>query len=317
MAKHDWHPTCTNNNRLLRASLLADIRQFFQERGVLEVETPILSQHTVTDVHIESFQTTYRHGKHSTSYYLQTSPEYAMKRLLAAGSGPIYQICKAFRQEEHGQYHNPEFSMLEWYQLSYSHHQLMDEVDQLLQYCLQTKSAKRITYQQLFIDAVDIDPFAISDLTALASQFQFPNNLDLTVDHLLQFIFADRIEATLGMDHPVFIYDFPSSQAALARINPNNPSVAERVEVYLHGLEIGNGFHELNDPIEQKERFLKDQEQRQQLKLANITIDERLINSLSDLPNCAGIAVGIDRLLMVKANTRSIRDVINFPWEIA
>jgi len=314
-----WQPTMTQQHRICRAQLLADIRRFFVERGVLEVETPILSRHTVTDVHIESFQV--KDCNSSQFYYLQTSPEYAMKRLLAAGSGPIYQVAKAFRHDECGAQHNPEFTLLEWYRPGFTHHDLMDEVDDFLQTLLASLPGRRITYEQLFIDRFFLSPFACSlqELQDLARQHDLAQAEAIADrDTLLQFLFSLITDNDMGEDRPLFVFDFPASQAALARISSDNPQVAERFEVYMRGIELANGFHELLDADEQRRRFMQDQQQRQKRGSPEIIIDERLIGALqAGLPACAGVALGVDRLLMAKLKLKKIASVISFPWAMA
>lgn len=313
----DWQPSASIKNLKLRAQILANIRHFFATRNVIEVETPVLSQYTVTDVHIESFQIDY-----TQPYFLQTSPEYAMKRLLAAGSGPIYQIGKAFRKEEAGKQHNPEFTLLEWYRPGFSHHQLMDEVDLLLQEVLHCQKAKRCSYQTLFLEQVHIDPLQ-SDQTQLqsflAKQQLMPDHqlASLDKDTCLQLILSHCIEPNLGSKAPHFIFDFPASQAALATINKTT-NTANRFEVYFHGVELANGFHELADPDEQCRRFQKDQQQRNQCQRSIPAIDQRFIAALKHgLPDCAGVALGIDRLIMLALKTNKIDDVLTFTWDQA
>lgn len=302
-----WQPTASLSNVRLRATLLSRIRQFFAKRDVLEVETPLLSQHTVTDLHIESFRT--------ESHYLQTSPEYAMKRLLAADSGPIFQICKAFRHNETGYQHNPEFTLLEWYRPGFNHHDLMNEVDALLQLSLGTAPGERISYQQLFSNKFNINPHDcnLKSLQKCAAEYKL-NVIEPVADKdtLLQLLLSHFVVPQLGFDKPIFIYDFPSSQAALAKINRGK---AERFEVYVQGSELANGFHELTDAKEQLHRFETQQARRKKLNREVPAIDRRFIDALQHgLPTCAGVAVGLDRLLMILANTKNIHDVIAFPW---
>lgn len=316
-----WQPTTTLAMLHYRAKLLNNIRQFFAERQVLEVETPLLSQATVTDPHLHSFQTQYYLDKPDCqqTFYLQTSPEFAMKRLLAAGSGPIYQISKAFRnQGESGRYHNPEFSLLEWYRPGYDHHQLMDEVEDLLKYLLDCKTAQRLSYAEIFQRYLSIDAHQISikDLTSVLDSF------DLNVEHLglttltdhLNFLMAHVVEPRLPKQL-LFIYDFPVSLAALAKINNTFARpVAERFEVYFHGIELANGFHELADANEQRRRFENDLCSRTQQGFPCVPIDEHLLAALTHgFPDCAGVALGIDRLLMLMSKTNKISDVISFP----
>lgn len=316
MTSH-WQPSASLAAIRARAELYQAIRQFFAERHVLEVETPVACQHGVTDVHIQNF------ALHNTPpYYLQTSPEYAMKRLLAAGSGDIFQICKAFRHEEAGRQHNPEFSLLEWYRLNYTHHDLMNEVDELLQTVLASPAADRISYQHLFLHYLDCDPFACSSADLLAAlktqQINITHPEQLSFDSLLQLLLTHVIEPQIGKQAPLMIYDFPASQAALAKIRDDQPRVAERFEVYYGGYEIANGFHELCAVETQLQRFQEDNSQRQALGLNPMTIDPYFIAALEHgLPTCAGVAVGLDRLLMIKLKAHSIRDVLTFSWDQA
>ncbi len=316
-----WEPTTSLSALRLRAKLYADIREFFRQRNVLEVETPLLSQHGVTDVYIESFKTQHHGQRAQIPYFLQTSPEYAMKRLLAAGSGSIFQIVKAFRNEDSGRHHNPEFTMLEWYRVGFNYHDLMDEMDELLQFTIQSKKSERKTYEQLFLEHVKINPFDVSlpELQSLAKSHSLDDARTFSNrDDLLQFLFSHAIEPKIGFTAPVFVYDFPASQAALAKIHPTNPTVAQRFEVYIQGIECANGFDELMNAAEQRQRFEKDNHHREQLGRAPMKIDERFLAALEHgLPTCAGVALGLDRLLMIKANTNTIRDVISFPCDLA
>ena len=292
-----------------RAQLLDDIRSFFKKKNVLEVDTALLCQHTVTDRYIDSFTVNNR--------YLQTSPEYAMKRLLAAGSGSIFQICKAFRHDESGRLHNPEFTLLEWYRVGFNHHDLMDEMDELLSLILKTDTADRSTYQDLFEKYGQLDPLHC-DLETLKKRIENTNTDTLDRDTCLQLLFSQKIEPQLGLDKPTFVYDFPASQAALAKISENNPLVAERFEVFIHGMEIANGFHELTDADEQLARFKEDQNNREKAGEIVPEIDMRFIDALkSGLPDCAGVALGIDRLMLCLTHNNDIKDVIAFDWDSA
>lgn len=333
-----WQPTITKNNLIKRAEILACIRQFFAVRNVLEVETPLLSHATVTDPHLNSFivEAPYRARKETPCraslqdyLYLQTSPEFAMKRLLANGSGAIYQICKAFRAEESGSKHNPEFTMLEWYRPDFDHHALMDEVDELLQFILQTKSAERFTYQGIFEKYLQINPHILSAMQLQRVAIEQGINNIRGIDHTdkdtwLNLLMTHVIEQHLGQNNmPTFIYDYPASQAALAKVNVGNRhacseskySVAERFEVYINGIELANGFHELTDADEQAKRFQQDLIKREQLGLPKVVHDERLLAALKHgLPACAGVALGVDRLIMLALQTNNINDVISFSF---
>lgn len=317
----NWRPTSSLQNLKQRSQILAKIRDFFKKRDVLEVETPLLSHATVTDVHLQSFKTDYfsTADSSSESLYLQTSPEFAMKRLLAAGSGPIYQICKAFRNEgESGRFHNPEFTMLEWYRPGFDHKDLMDETDALLQEILQTSAAERYSYLDVFLRYTDLNPHtaSIEDLKQRAIELKLPEIDPLSIktkNDWLHYFMGMIIEPQLGRNRPTFIYDFPSAQAALARIRQDNPPVAERFEVYINGIELANGFHELTDPAEQEKRFLQDLELRKQMNYSLPPIDTHFLAALKHgLPNCAGIALGIDRLMLIAMTAKSIAEVVSF-----
>lgn len=303
-----------------RAELLHLIRCFFAEEGVLEVETPLLSHGTVTDVHIDAFSTAFHFSEQGNqeTLYLQTSPEYAMKRLLCAGSGPIYQLCKAFRHEGAGRYHNPEFTLLEWYRPGFDHHQLMVDVDHLLQRVLQTKSAEKISYQAVFIRELDMDPLTVTvsqlQQRAEALGLDMASAMPEDIDTLLQLLFSLYIEPKIGQDKPCFVYGFPVSQAALAQVNREDPRTADRFEVYYKGIELANGFNELRDAHEQRTRFMRDNQLRQTQGLPPMPIDEHFLSALeAGLPACAGVAMGVDRLLMLRVNASHIDEVLAFP----
>lgn len=299
-------------NIQLRAKILVLIRNFFAARNVIEVETPLLSHSTNPAPHLASFCL--------DNLYLQTSPEFAMKRLLASGSGDIYQICKAFRKGEIGRFHNPEFTILEWYRLGFNHHNLMDEVNEFLQAIINAPEAKYFTYEQVFTEFLQINPY-INDLKQLKAAAK-KNNLsvaDLSDDYdmWLQLLFTHLIEPKLGQEYPVFIYDFPVSQAMLARVRAEEPKVASRFEVYFKGIELANGFHELSDAEEQRKRFVHDLAMRQELKLPPIPLDENFLLALPQLPDCSGVAFGIDRLLLLATKATSLNEVLCYPFFVA
>jgi len=309
-----WQPTASFLHLKRRNQIIAAIRAFFAERDVWEVDTPLLNASTATDPHIGSLAVSVS----NKTFYLQTSPEFAMKRMLAAGSGSIYQISKAFRAEEQGRLHNIEFTMLEWYRVGFDHNQLMDEMDALLHLLLKSAPAERLGYREVFKTYLNIDPL-LADSSALENcarqhglndiQSNNPDDIDFW-RHLLMSHF---IEPHLGKTRPTFIVDFPASQAALAKIRDSNPPVAERFEVYVHGIELANGYHELNDAAEQEKRFLADNQRRQALKLPQIPPDEYLLAALTHgFPNCAGVALGIDRLVMLAVEAKAIKEVISF-----
>ncbi|EHR7860623.1 elongation factor P--(R)-beta-lysine ligase [Vibrio parahaemolyticus] len=320
----NWQPTASIEQLRQRATLIAAIRQFFAERQVMEVDTPAMSHATVTDIHLHTFQTEfvgpgYADGR---KLFFMTSPEFHMKRLLAAGSGCIYQINKAFRNEENGRYHNPEFTMLEWYRVGFDHHKLMDEMDDLLQLVLNCGAAQRMTYQQAFIDVLGVCPLegSMSELKAAASKLGLSDIAEPEEDRdtLLQLLFSVGVENKIGQDVPAFVYDFPASQAALAKINPQDHRVADRFEVYFKGIELANGFHELDNPKEQLARFEQDNAKRIEMGLKPQPIDYHLISALeAGLPDCAGVALGIDRLIMLALGCDHIDQVTAFPFPIA
>ncbi|WP_158134699.1 elongation factor P--(R)-beta-lysine ligase [Vibrio navarrensis] len=320
----DWQPTASIPQLRQRAALIARIRQFFAQRNVLEVDTPAMSHATVTDVHLHTFQTQFVGPGYAqgSPLFLMTSPEFHMKRLLAAGSGCIYQLGKAFRNEENGRYHNPEFTMLEWYRVGFDHHQLMDEMDDLLQLVLQCGAAERMTYQQAFLTVLGVCPLegTMAELKSVAARLGLSDIAEAEEDRdtLLQLLFSIGVEGKIGQQVPAFVYDFPASQAALAKINPNDPRVADRFEVYFKGIELANGFHELDNAQEQLRRFEQDNRKRVEMGLAEQPIDYHLIAALqSGLPECAGVALGVDRLIMLALGCDHIDHVTAFPFPIA
>ncbi|EOU2464081.1 elongation factor P--(R)-beta-lysine ligase [Vibrio navarrensis] len=320
----DWQPTASIPQLRQRAALIASIRQFFAQRNVLEVDTPAMSHATVTDVHLHTFQTQFVGPGYAqgSPLFLMTSPEFHMKRLLAAGSGCIYQLGKAFRNEENGRYHNPEFTMLEWYRVGFDHHQLMDEMDDLLQLVLQCGAAERMTYQQAFLTVLGVCPLegTMAELKSVAARLGLSDIAEAEEDRdtLLQLLFSIGVEGKIGQQVPAFVYDFPASQAALAKINPNDPRVADRFEVYFKGVELANGFHELDNAQEQLRRFEQDNRKRVEMGLAEQPIDYHLIAALqSGLPECAGVALGVDRLIMLALGCDHIDQVTAFPFPIA
>ncbi|MCD6047362.1 MAG: epmA [Gammaproteobacteria bacterium] len=313
-----WKPTASIAHLKMRAEILAKIREFFAIRKVMEVETPSLSHSTIPDPCILSFQVL------NTDLYLQTSPEFAMKRLLAAGSGPIYQIAKAFRVDESGRLHNPEFTMLEWYRPGFTHRDLIIEVDALLRRILNCEVSKCETYGDLFQQYLQINPYqtSLEELKDCAQKNQievFDAEKFTTVTDWLQLLMAHIIEPHLGQNHqPTVVTDFPIAQAALAKADPYNPLVAERFEVYWKGMELANGFHELCDAKEQRKRFEANNAERCAQGLPEIPLDENFLAALEHgMPACAGVALGIDRLVMAALNLDNIADVIAFPVERA
>ncbi len=319
MSGAHWQPSASLQNLHIRARLLQGIRAFFAERNVLEVETPVLSPFAITDPQLESFSSSF----HNSDYYLHTSPEFYMKRLLAAGSGDIYQIARVFRVDEQGRYHNPEFTLLEWYRLGYDHHQLMDEIECLLRELMADPglSVKRISYQQAFLDRLNIDPLVATaeELKAcsLLHHIEIPRGMDESDrDMWLDWLMVSALAPTFDRESFSFIYDYPVSQAALARLNPEDPRVAHRFELYYGELELANGFYELTDAEEQARRFAAENVQRELQGKKVMPVDTGLLAALEHgLPDCAGVALGIDRLLMLLCNAGHIEGVISFVTE--
>jgi elongation factor P--(R)-beta-lysine ligase len=307
-----WQPSADIETLKQRADYLQATRAFFLQRGYLEVQTPLLAPHTVTDRFIDSWQTS------TEEYYLQTSPEYYMKRLLAAGSGPIFQIGKAFRDEQHGRLHNPEFTLLEFYQPGFDHLQLMQELSSWLETVFHYPPALTVCYDALFTEYlnINIDDIPLTQLQTLAQQHsQLQGDCKLDRDTALQLLFCYCIEPHLGFDQPVFVTDYPVTQAALAKVNQQQPPRAERFELFIQGTELANGFHELTDADQQRARFEADLAARTQYNQSAPQLDEKFLQSLKYLPDCAGVAVGMDRLLMLACNKKQIDDVISFGWE--
>jgi len=309
-----WRPRATLKTLRARARLLADMRRFFEARDVLEVDTPVLSKHATVDRHIESFQT-------MSGAWLQTSPEFAMKRLLCAEVGAIWQICKVFRLEEAGRHHNPEFTLLEWYRPGLDHHQLMDEIEQLLSHCgvHSEQPIERITYQQAFLRCVGFDPLSASceQMLDCSSQWSPPpaEGIEMQRDAWLDHFFGSVVSPKLGQVSPCFVYDFPASQAALSRVRGD---VAERFELIWRGVELANGFHELADADEQAQRFGAEQAWRQLHGQRVPPMDAHLITALqAGLPDCAGVALGVDRLLMLLLDLPSLADTMAMDWQRA
>ncbi len=315
-----WQPSASIANLLKRAAIMAEIRRFFADRGILEVETPAMSQATVTDIHLFPFQTHFvgPGAAAGMDLYLMTSPEFHMKRLLAAGSGPIYQLGRSFRNEEAGRHHNPEFTMLEWYRPHYDMYRLMNEVDDLLQQILECESAETLSYQQAFLRHLNVDPLSV-DKTQLRQVAETLGcgelaNAEEDRDTLLQLLFMLGVEPKIGQEKPAFVYHFPATQAALAEISTEDHRVAERFEVYFKGIELCNGFRELTDSREQRQRFEQDNRRRAARGLPQQPIDNYLLEALAHgMPECSGVALGVDRLVMLALKAASLSEVIAFP----
>ena len=296
--------------------MLAAARGFFAQCGILEVETPILSGGAVSDPHIESLSTKVA-GKEAKSY-LCASPEYAMKRLLAAGSGDIYQICKAFRDGERGRWHNPEFTLIEWYRLRFDDAALMTEVEALIGHLLapyrQLAPAERLSYADAMQRHAGVDARARDqDVAESVRSHGIVCDAELDRDAKLDLLMSLVVGPRLGFQRPCFIADYPVSQAALARLKPGPPPVAARFELYLDGIELANGFHELANAVQQRERFARDLMLRRERGLATPPLDEHLLAALaSGMPDCAGVALGFDRLLAISLAAPRLADAMAF-----
>ena len=316
-----WLPSASAEGLAARADLLRVLRRFFRDRGVMEVDTPLLSQGTVPDAGIDVFRLP--GGGDEPDRYLQTSPESAMKRLLAAGSGDIFQICKAFRQGEAGRHHNPEFTMLEWYRVGWDHAALMREVAELLGTVLNSDGWQVWPYRTLFIELLGVDPLdeqaSLTTLTDLAQSRigSVPEGLDR--DAVLDLLMSHCIEPGISHWGVVFITDFPPSQAAMARsISVSDAAVAARFECYLHGQELANGYWEQIDADALSAQLQAENTRRQQRGLPERPIDERLLAAhRHGLPECAGVALGVDRLLAVKLGVDNLGETISFGWDSA
>ena len=316
-----WHTKLTWQSAQARAKLLHSIRRFFEQKEVIEVDTPLMSSGTITDVHLDAFATRYKfvaNDQSSAKLYMQTSPEFAMKRLLSSGYGSIYQICKAFRDEPSGRLHNPEFTILEWYRLGFDHHELMNEISELLTKVLGCLPAEKQSYQDAFLQYTGLDPLTV-DISELKAYLTNSKRLDdwlseeQDIDILLQFVFAEDVESKIGQETPIFIYNFPASQAALAKLSTEDSRVAERFECYFKGVELANGFHELTDAEQQLTRFKQDNEKRRAKGLSEKPIDAKFIEALTHgLPQCAGVALGIDRLVMLALEVNHINQAVSF-----
>jgi lysyl-tRNA synthetase class 2 len=313
----NWQPSADLPMLRARAALLDSVREFFAARHVLEVETPLLCSAGVTDPAIEPLIVERGSSLHSP-HYLQTSPEYAMKRLLAAGSGPIYQLTKAFRDGEAGVRHNPEFTLLEWYRPDHDYHQLMREVAELVCSCLGEKPVQYITYRDLFLAELGLDPLtaSLADLRLRAQQELDLGSLDGDKDLWLDLLMSHLIEPRLAARGLCFVYDYPASQAALSSIvEKDGQLLGQRFELYVDGLELANGYSELTDPAEQRRRFQADNTRRRDTGLDEKPMDERLLAALeAGMPQCSGVALGFDRLLMLLTGSEDIRQVLAFDW---
>ncbi|WP_343154233.1 elongation factor P--(R)-beta-lysine ligase [Buchnera aphidicola] len=321
--KKSWKPSASIQDLVKRSEIITKIRSFFLEKKILEVETPLLSKATVTDINLIPFETNYFSSENNLNQlklWLITSPEYHMKRLLAAKSGPIYQICHSFRNQEYGQYHNPEFTILEWYQNSCSMKKFIYQIDLFFQDVLQFKKSEKISYQDVFIKYLNVDPFStqLSELHKISKKFNLAHLTfsEKNLNTLIETLFTLIIEPLLGQEKPVFIYNFPVAQASLAAVNNKDHRVAERFEIFFKGIELGNGFYELTNYLENKERLINNNKKRYEMNLTLQKIDNNFLNAIYyGLPPCSGVAIGIDRLIMIALNKKNIEEVISFSFD--
>jgi lysyl-tRNA synthetase class 2 len=305
----------------LRARLYTRIRAFFAERGVLEVETPILSAAGNSDPNIESFRTVFSGhvDAGARERWLRTSPEFPLKRLLAAGVGDCYELGRVFRDGEAGGRHNPEFTMLEWYRVGWDHHRLMRETIGLVEAALSLLDRRAEvwveSYRQLFLDGLGIDPLraGLDELRAPLAGYGI-DPAGLTRDDWLDLLLTHLLQPSFPRDRITVIHDYPASQCALAKIRPGDPPLAERFELYLGRYELANGYHELNDAAEQRARFERDNARRRERGLREVPLDRNLLDVLGAMPDCAGVALGVERLLMCLAGTDAIADVLAFAF---
>lgn len=318
---NDWKPTASIQALQMRARLNALIRKFFADRGVLEVETPILSAAGNSDPNIESFRLHFSRAGESQRW-LRTSPEFALKRLLAAGVGSCYELGRVFRHGELGRLHNPEFSMLEWYRVGWTHHQLMDECAELVKDALRlagrSASIREASFRQLYQEHFGLDPLTASEAELRAPLAVFDIRAEgLSRDDWLDLLMTHLIQPSFPDNRILLVYDYPKSQAALARIRQGDVPVAERFELYLGPIELANGYHELSDADEQRQRFERDLSRRSKRGSAVPPLDERLLSALPSLPDCAGVALGVDRLLLAMLGGDRLDQVLALPFDRA
>jgi elongation factor P--(R)-beta-lysine ligase len=331
----DWRPAISRERLGARAALLARAREFFAARAVLEVDTPLVVNAAVSDVHIHTARVELDPQPAAASVtratrrlFLQTSPEYDMKRLLAASSGDIYQICHVVRGMESGRLHNPEFTLIEWYRLGFSIDALMDEVESLVRILLgataSARASERLSYREAFRREAGLDPLdaTAADLERVARPLAYggaPLALgaadgQVDRDEWLELLMGAVVGPRLGRGALTFVHRYPASQAALARLDPADPRMALRFELYCEGIELANGFHELGAASEQRARFARDNEERRRRALPPVEPDERLLAALAaGLPECAGVALGFDRIVMLATGASHIEEVLPFP----
>ena len=331
MPSPDFLPTASLDNLRLRAAMLRRVRSFFEEHGFLEVETPVLSADTVVDRHLDPIAvplaaTLAGPGDGAAArktWWLQTSPEFGMKRLLAAGSQAIYQVSRAFRSDERGPLHNPEFTLVERYQVNETMAQGIARLSQLAEVLLARGPAEKISYAQAFLDHLGLDPHRsdgrLLAATAKAAGIEAPASLAIDDrDGWLDLLLVERVQPHLGRGRPAILYDYPASQAALACVRRQDPPVAERFELYAEGIELANGYHELRDPAVLRQRNAESNRLRAVDGKPPLPEESRLLAAMEfGLPDSTGVALGLDRVVMLAAGAKCLDDVIAFPFERA
>lgn len=316
----DFAPSASLAMLRRRAELLKQVRRFFDERGFFEVETPVLSRDTVVDRHLDPLSVTLfadvRQPGVGEKLWLQTSPEFGMKRLLAAGAKAIYQITRAFRGGEIGALHNAEFTMVEWYRVGDDYEAGMRLLAELASEIFGGGEVERLTFREAFVRYAGIDPDGELDVEALGRLEACPTNADRDV--ILDYLHTTRVEPMLGRERPTILYDYPASQSALARVREGEPPVAERFELYYRGVELANGYHELLDPAVLRQRNRENNKLRAADGKYTLPEGSRLLDAMEQgLPACSGCALGFDRLVMVATGAKTVQEVIAFPVERA
>ncbi|MDB2543570.1 EF-P lysine aminoacylase EpmA [Woeseiaceae bacterium] len=314
-----WQPHLDYASAKRRHQKISAIRNYFYDNRVLEVDTPILSTSAVSDINIESISASLAIN-FSQDFYLQTSPEFYMKRLLADGFRDIYQICKVFRDDELGRYHSPEFTMIEWYRLGFSLNNMIDETLAIIKLTLHDwqsdVTVEKISYREAFLKYLGIDPLSakLKKIIALANiDSSLREQMNNDRNQYLDFLYATQITKNFDTDKLTVIHHYPASQAALARICPNNDQVAERFEVFFGNIELANGYVELTDILQTKQRFQNDQQLRLKQGKKIRPLDDYFIAAIeSGLPDCAGVALGFDRLFMISEDKSNIQSVQQF-----
>lgn len=313
-------PTASWSVLRRRAELLQRVRRFFDERDFLEVETPLLSKESVVDVHLEPFSVETATASGSERRWLQTSPELAMKRMLAAGGTAIYQVTRSFRQGEAGPLHNPEFTILEWYKTGDDMRAGMQLLSDFSSTLLDTDAADTMEYEAAFNEHASINPRSASldALRTRAADAGYESATDASRDDCLEFIFSEFVSPKLGASRPVIVYHFPASQAALAKLSADRPQCAERFELFYRGIELANGYHELTDSKEWQQRAIIANQERARRHREVIPEASAFISAMEHgLPASSGTAVGFDRLVLLATGAKSLEEIMAFPWHLA